>query len=158
MHSIFEYKLLISCNFHDKPCPPRTRSKKKKKRGQNRNIRRVKKGGAVMWLRYSKPSIPKNVLEAFLSKEGKRSPLEVVVEFRGKIRGGTTKRRQNPWACFDHFLRVKLHERPQTISLPRGALDYFNREITQSRRVRSGREWKRKKKRDRGDGEGRDAA
>lgn len=74
---------------------------------------------------------------------------------------------------------MKLHERPQTISrrslslslslslsrTERGALDYFNREITQSTQEGSveGREKgegveKEEGERDRGDGEGRDVA
>lgn len=38
---------------------------KKKDTEQKYTQSKKKKGGAVMWLRYSKPSIAKNVLEAF---------------------------------------------------------------------------------------------
>ena len=39
--------------------------KRKKNTEQKYTQSKKKKGGAVMWLRYSKPSIAKNVLEAF---------------------------------------------------------------------------------------------
>lgn len=39
--------------------------KKKDTEQKYTQSKKKKKGGAVMWLRYSKPSIAKNVLEAF---------------------------------------------------------------------------------------------
>ena len=66
----------------------------------------------------------------------KRSSEAIKAPRRGESRRGNPKkhepRERERGACLDceHFLRVKLHERN---TRSKGTLDYFNREITQSR-------------------------